>query len=240
MGTKDTTTAWMHDGRKVEVPEIDVTAWQYEVADRSTHAGLADWYTQGGDEHLEAISGEPEDGARCAIDHVRTVRVVNAAQAEQFSFDAPHASVRVCAERACVLDAMAYIQRCVPDDRPVWTADPEGSGQRPVFHDRAPLPEERLLIRAGVQTPLSVEALRERTDEHGVVDVMLVYEDFDLAGVTDWSSFEDLVHEQAIGAGHPEEPSLSVVQTDRGGRDLIIRYRTKLATAPVAEEGDTE
>ena len=104
------TTAYLHDGRHIEVPEESVEAWRDEVRSHDTKLGLADWYTDQGDEHLDEIQGHADDDTRC--DHgERTHRVANESQTGEYQKDKPYAAARVCHRRSCVLDALAWVER---------------------------------------------------------------------------------------------------------------------------------
>lgn len=105
-----TTTAYLHDGRYVEVPEESVDAWRGEVRSHDTKLGLADWYTDQGDENQDEIKGHADDDTRC--DHEeRTHRVTNESQTGEYQKDKPFAAARVCHRRACILDGMAWVER---------------------------------------------------------------------------------------------------------------------------------
>lgn len=105
----ETTTAHLHDGRYVEVPKDLVRDWQYQAHNLDTTLGLADWYVN--DEENEAeILGEADDDTRCAHDE-RSHRVTNESQTGEYVPDKPMRSVRVCNRRACLLDAMAWVER---------------------------------------------------------------------------------------------------------------------------------
>lgn len=105
----ETTTAYLPDGRYVEVPDDLVDDWVSEVRNRDTKRGLAAWYID--DEENEAeILGTADDDTRCDHDE-RTHRVTNESQTGEFREDMPYAGARVCHRRACVLDALAWVER---------------------------------------------------------------------------------------------------------------------------------
>lgn len=54
---------------------------------------------------------EAEDWVRCDHRGVPSVRVANASQAAEYNGDLPHAAATVCASRACILDALAWVER---------------------------------------------------------------------------------------------------------------------------------
>ncbi len=56
------TTAFLTDGRRIEVPEGKVAEWSYEARNNTTHLGLADWYTSQGGGHQNMIEGTAQDG----------------------------------------------------------------------------------------------------------------------------------------------------------------------------------
>lgn len=106
------TTAYFSDGRHVDVPATDVLDWQFEVQNLDTTHGLADWFTDQGEERQEEIEGTAVDETRC--DHKKHSHIVtNESQINSNTpvADAPHMSVRVCHRRACILDAMAWVER---------------------------------------------------------------------------------------------------------------------------------
>lgn len=112
-----TTTAHLSDGRFVDVPDLEARAWAREAASLSTTDGLADWFLSE-DENVEMIQGAAEDFPRC--DHrPRSYRVVNASQASAYDRDRPHAASSVCESRACLLDALAWVERTT-GEHGVW------------------------------------------------------------------------------------------------------------------------
>lgn len=106
----NTTTAYLADGRQVDVPEDAVLDWRQEARNGYTNRGLADWYTEDGEENLDAIHGTAVDDTRC--DHDETShRIINESQIGAYDKDKPSAMTRVCHRRACILDAMAWVER---------------------------------------------------------------------------------------------------------------------------------
>jgi hypothetical protein len=105
------TTAYLDDGRHVDVPAHAVLDWQYEVRNGDTTRGLADWYTEDGEENQDEIQGTADDDTRCDHDEF-SHRVTNESQTGAgVNKDAPLMMVRVCHRRACILDAMAWVER---------------------------------------------------------------------------------------------------------------------------------
>ena len=103
------TTAYLHDGRYIEVPDDIVDDWVSEVRNRDTTRGLADWYIDD-EEHEAEILGTADDDTRCDHDE-RTHRVANESQTGEYQKDRPFAAARICHRRACVLDALAWVER---------------------------------------------------------------------------------------------------------------------------------
>ncbi len=105
-----TTTAYLGDGRSVDVPSRAVRDWQYEVSSKDTTLGLGDWYTDEGEEHQEEIQGSTDPGTLC--NHPETShRIVNESQLGAYIKDKPCRMARVCHRRACILDALAWVER---------------------------------------------------------------------------------------------------------------------------------
>jgi hypothetical protein len=118
------TTAYLDDGRHVDVPASAVRDWQYEVQNLDTTLGLADWYTDQGEENTDEIQGSADDDTRCYHDEL-SHRVTNESQTGEFRKDKPCAMVRVCHRRACILDAMAWVERST-GERAAWAAPHQG------------------------------------------------------------------------------------------------------------------
>jgi hypothetical protein len=107
---KTTTTAYLADGRHIEVPSRAVRDWQDDVHNGGTTDGLADWYTDGGDENQDEIQGSADHGTSCDHDEL-SHRIVNESQTGAYDKDKPIRMARVCHRRACILDAMAWVER---------------------------------------------------------------------------------------------------------------------------------
>lgn len=109
MCRNNATTAYLADGRSIDVPNDDAEDWRYEVRDESTTLGLADWYTNQGDDHLDEIKGQADDDTRCEHEEL-SHRVFSESEL------GPNPSqtgrmARVCHRRGCILDAMAWVER---------------------------------------------------------------------------------------------------------------------------------
>jgi hypothetical protein len=105
-----TTTAYLEDGRHIEVPSGAVRDWQDDVRNGGTTDGLAVWYTED-EESAAEIQGSADDDTRCDHDEL-THRIVNESQTGPGVVkDKPMRMVRVCHRRACILDAMAWVER---------------------------------------------------------------------------------------------------------------------------------
>lgn len=115
------TTAYLDDGRHVDVPASAVSDWQYEVQNLDTTIGLAAWYTEHGEENTDEIQGAADDDTRCDHDE-HSHRVVNESQTgDGIRKDKPLAMTRVCHRRACILDALAWVERNT-GERAAWAA----------------------------------------------------------------------------------------------------------------------
>lgn len=130
------TTAYLFDGRQIDVPHASVQDWQYEVSNGDTTLSLADWYTEHGEQNTEEIQGSVEDTAKCGEtgfeheEHIR--RVTNAGQIGEYKLAWPHASVWVCGRKTCLLDALAWVERTT-GEKAVWTEDAGQSWNEPGF-----------------------------------------------------------------------------------------------------------
>lgn len=123
MHIPEITTAHLDDGRYVEIPADAVRDWQYEAHNLNTQLGLAAWYLSD-EENEDKVKGEAEDDARC--DHEeRSHRVTNQSQTGEYQDDKPMSSVRVCGRRACVLDALAFVERGTGEPA-AWQAPHQG------------------------------------------------------------------------------------------------------------------
>ncbi|MFF2053788.1 hypothetical protein ACFVU2_19445 [Leifsonia sp. NPDC058194] len=146
--TTQTITAYLADGRHVEVPESVARDWAHETQDLTTTDCLADWYLQDG-ENDDEITGVAEDDPRC--DHDRSsgdVIVTNASQANGYDKTRPIASTRVCPTRTCILDALAWVERTT-GEHGVWIGDDRRQ------HVNPPAPT---LVAGSKTTGLSVES----------------------------------------------------------------------------------
>ncbi len=123
--TSSETVAFLSDGRHVQIPDSAVQDWKYAVTNDDTTLGLGDWYTDLGEEHTDEIRGEVSrepfctPTSPCKNVSVRSVRVTNESQVHQFTPGATHASVWVCRQRSCILDAMSWVERST-GERAVW------------------------------------------------------------------------------------------------------------------------
>lgn len=187
--SRNTTTAYLPDGRSVDVPDDEAEDWRYEVKDGNTTLGLADWYTDQGDDHQDEIRGEADDDTRC--DHREmTYRVYSESQI------GPNPSqtgrmTRVCHRRACILDAMAWVERgqggpaawAGPGDEEFSFELPKSIPLPPVEHDsRTGTTEIRCIghafncdavLQLESSGPLSEEELATRLREKGWHPAML-------------------------------------------------------------------
>lgn len=135
------TTAYLDDGRHVDVPAHAVLDWQYEVRDLNTTLGLADWYTDQGDQNLDEIQGSADDDTRCDHDEY-SHRVVNESQTgDGIKKDKPLTMTRVCHRRACILDAMAWVERNT-GERAAWAAPQQSYSFEMPVPDAASGPEK--------------------------------------------------------------------------------------------------
>jgi len=132
MPKKTKTTAFLADGRHIEVPADAVYDWRQEVRNGDTNRGLADWYTEDGEEHQDEIQGSADHGTQCDHDEL-SHRIVNESQTGPYNKDKLMRMARVCHRRACILDAMAWVERGTGEPA-VWA----GPGQE----YRADVPRE--------------------------------------------------------------------------------------------------
>jgi len=126
MTQNTTTTAYLADGRHVDVPAQDAKAWAFEASELGTTIGLADWYTEQGDEHQDEIMGTIGDGPRCrhlqatgAPATLKRYQVVNEPQSVEYKPNETIASAIVCNARSCILDGLAWVERTT-GERAVW------------------------------------------------------------------------------------------------------------------------
>lgn len=216
----NTTTAHLSDGRYVEVPYFAARDWAREAATLSTTLSLAEWYTQD-DENEDEIQGEAEDFPRC--DHreetTERVRVTNASQALAFDTSRQIASTLVCGERACILDALAWVERAT-GEHGVWVDD-DGRA-----HVNPPMPG---VVPTG-SFPMDIEATRPHMDEEGYVHLTLELDlgDFlEAVSNTDVDGnfmIEDFVHDKVLSFGVTEDSCVEVLAVD--GDRITIKYST--------------
>lgn len=220
------TTAYLADGRSVEVPEDAVKDWQYLVQNSDTTLGLADWYTEQGDEHQDEIEGEPHDHPRCDHDD-RTVRVTNMSQRESYDRARPHASAWVCARRACVLDAMAWVEHST-NEQAVWQEHGKDA-----WHAAPPLAEEDAALL--VAEPLSANDPRISPDESGQQSFVVFVDTNALADAyasrDPYWDHHDIVHAKALAFGSPYGSTVEVLSTDPMSGTSAVRYTTGVAEA---------
>lgn len=62
---------------------------------------------------------DAEDWPRCDHRDVPSVRLTNASQVAGYNRDLPHVAATTCTERACIMDALAWIERSV-GEHGVW------------------------------------------------------------------------------------------------------------------------
>lgn len=131
------TTAFLDDGRSVDVPASSVIDWQYETRNLDTTVGLAAWYTQHGEENTDENQGSADDDTRCDHDEL-THRIANESQTENsVDKDKPLMMARVCHRRPCILDAMAWVERGT-GERAAWAGPhQEYTFEMPVHEEQA-------------------------------------------------------------------------------------------------------
>lgn len=115
-----TTTAYFADGRHVDVPDYAVRDWQQAVRDDLTTDGLTAWYTEHGEENTDEIQGSATDDPRCDHDE-QSHRITNESQTGEYRKGKPCRMARVCHRRACILDALAWVERGT-GERAAWAA----------------------------------------------------------------------------------------------------------------------
>lgn len=221
------TTGYLADGRTVPVPADAVKDWKYEVENGDTVLSLGDWYTDCGDENMDAVEGSPDDSIRC--DHEdRSVRVTNNSQKDDYDRSLPHASAWVCPERACVLDAMAWVERAT-SEHAVWQRRGEEVW-------RSVPPHWETMSVQVFTLPLDEAAARSvDTDESGYVAFVLEINTNDLADAyasddDNWDH-HDVAHAAALSFGSPYGSTVEVVASDGESGTSTIRYTTSLEEA---------
>ena len=123
-------TAYLSDGRYVEVPKNYAEDWALEASQLDVTSSLGDWWTRRAEESADEddapeieIRGQPFDNPRCDHEHDDgSAIVVNASQATSYVKGLPHAQTRTCLRRPCILDAMAWVER-VTGEHAVWIDD---------------------------------------------------------------------------------------------------------------------
>lgn len=108
--TESMTTAYFADGRHIDVPEDSAYDWRDDVRNENTTLGLADWYTDNGQENLDDIKGDADPDTLCNHDEFSHI-IVNESQTGPLTKDKPMRMIRVCHRRPCILDAMAWVER---------------------------------------------------------------------------------------------------------------------------------
>lgn len=215
-----TVTATLADGRTVAVPRLTAEDWAIEASDLTTTDSLGDWFVADG-ENDELITGTRDDNSWC--DHYRpgydgkTVRVTNVSQARGFVQDAPMLSVRVCASRGCILDAMGWVERGT-GEASVWINDEEKS-----IHTVPPLAGDVLIV----SNPLSEDEVRPLLDKQGFVTVRLELDlDTFMAALAGGDEY-DLAHERTVDFGVTNDSSLTPVSIDKN--TITVEYATNIA-----------
>lgn len=230
----DKITAYLWDGRSVDVPRTAYEDWKYEAGQGDTHLGLGDWYTKSGDEHRDEIEGKPDDDPRC--DHGNegdSVVVTNWSQADAFDSSRSHASARVCGQRACVLDAMAWVERST-GEHAVWIrdADPEKTQ-----HATAPLH-----ARQTPGLPLGRETAAALVLDEGYASLLLEVPIDEMMQAASSRNEDyllwDFLHERAFDFGATCDSSYVIlaVQDDT----FLVQYSTNVAEIIKQSEEDTE
>jgi hypothetical protein len=235
------TTAYLPDGRHVDVPAQAARDWAQEAAQLDTTIGLADWYTGQGDDNQDEIHGTADDEPRCQHlyeDEPKTnlarVRVVNPSQAGGFDPDRSMASTWVCGARTCILDAMTWVERAT-GERAVWldavTAD---------LHTLAPMSD--LNGSSAPVFPINPDDAAAMMDEKGYVSVIISIDRGTflehVMGTCQDRIVEDFVHEQVFSFGSTCNSRAEAIGVD--GENFIIEYRTCIADALTMHEEDAQ
>lgn len=226
----ETITAYLSDGRYVEVPKTYAEDWALEASELYVKSGLGDWWVArhddaGPEDDLPAVEilGSIDDSPRCThTDAAVAVIVTNASQASSYDSTKPHASTRVCGRRACILDALAWAER-ITSETGVWLDE---SGRAHLDAPRADLEPEREL-------PLGPEAARAAMGSEGFAtfDVTIDKHDFlrAVAEATEAESVEDFVHDRALAFGVTYNSAADPIAID--GDMVTVRYTTSVAEA---------
>lgn len=223
----ETTTGYLADGRTVPVPEDAVKDWKYEIENGDTTLGLGDWYTDCGDENMDQVEGSPDDHPRCGHEG-REVRVTNASQKDEYDQGRPHASAWVCRERACVLDAMAWVERAT-GEHAVWQARGESVWRslpphwEPLSGESLALPLDQAAARSLGADPSGYATFVVELDTNAVADAYA-------SGDETWDH-HDLAHAAALSFGSPYGSTVEVVASDGESGLSTVRYTTSLEEA---------
>jgi hypothetical protein len=239
--TERTTTAYLSDGRHIDVPLRDADEWARQAAERDTTLGLADWYTDQGDEHQDEIQGKGVDDPRCEHLHqgphnLKRILVVNTSQAGTYDPAHSHAAASVCGARACILDAMAWVERAT-GERAVWI---EGDDEGQLKHTVPP--REDVTVEAGLEYPLDQATAESLIDEEGFATFTIALDKdsflYAVANSDDFTdrSVEDFVHEQVLAFGFTIDSRAEAVAID--GEIITIEYTTNVAEALKMEQQD--
>jgi hypothetical protein len=218
------TTAYFEDGRHVDVPHNSVIDWKYAVANDDDTNGLADWYTDGGDENLDEIQGTANDDPRCQNEG-SIVRVVNATQAAVYTPGLPHASAWTCGKRACVLDAMAWVERATGDTAVWLSADEQVHTVPPRTDFGATAPEY----------PLNAEAAAALMDEDGFAIFTIELDKntfFEALGNSHIDTEDDtceFLHDKVLSFGATYDSNFEAVAID--GEIVTVEYTTNVQVA---------
>lgn len=219
------TTGYLADGRTVPVPADAVKDWKYEVENGDTVLSLGDWYTDCGDENMDAVEGSPDDSTRC--DHEdRRVRVTNASQKDDYDRSLPHASAWVCPERTCVLDAMAWVERAT-GEHAVWQRRGEEVW-------RSVPPHWEALSKESLALPLEPDHGFELSED-GYASFIVELSTNALADAyasTDetWDH-HDLAHQAVLSFGSPYGSTVEMLSADPLTGTSLVKYTTSVAEA---------
>lgn len=219
-----TVTAYLSDGRHIDVPHTAAKDWALEAAELDTTIGLADWYTDQGDERQDEIQGTIDDSPRCDHQHrgdgIETVRVVNASQAGDYDRTLPHASAWVCTNRACILDALAWVERA--------------TGEPAIWLDQAGVKHTTLApATSALEFPLGQAAAESLMDENGFATFTIALDKWAFlnaaANTHEERIIEDFVHEQVLSFGYTYDSRAEPVAID--GDLITLKYTTNIAEA---------
>jgi hypothetical protein len=243
--SETTITAYLPDGRHIDVPKSDAQDWSSEAADLDTTLGLADWYTEQGDERHDEIHGVAADDPRCEHLHsgpdgttpvnLKRIIVVNKSQAGKYDPALPHAAASVCDARSCILDAMAWVERAA-GERAVWIDDAR------IVHE-LPLMLEIITVhpaKTAPKYPLDQPAAQLLMDEDGYATLTI---DLDkgaflkaVASRELGRDIEDFVHDQVLSFGVSYNSTVEAVAIT--GQIITVEYTTSIAAAIESELDD--